>query len=240
MSWLITVAFMLFFNHANAQATLSFPVNILEGIQNGQITVTHSALDIGIIEHAFDGDLNSLARSAAVNPMTVTLQSTFLFHITATRFTNNSELSKWTVESALTLVDLNSKTGSYHKLVDAASHTGFATSERSVLADAKFLRLTIQKECCDDFVHLQEWGITATSNVQVTSICMKPSQVRLIPNAHFQPNWFATDADGNEFLISSDISWTSSNEGVVSVNASGVFASTETSVKPPFQRPGTA
>gem|GEM_PF-2290608 len=122
MSWLVTAAFMFFFNHANAQATFSFPPNILEGIPNGQITVTHSALDIGTIEHAFDGDLNSVA--------------------------------------------------------------------------------------------------------QVTGICMKPNQVRLIPNAHFQPNWFAVDADGNEFPISSGISWSSNNVEVVSVNGSGVFAST--------------
>ena len=64
------------------------------------------------------------------------------------------------------------------------------------------------------------------TNIQVASLCMKPNQVRLIPNASFQPNWFAADADGNEFAISSGISWASSNAGVVAVNGSGVFSST--------------
>ncbi len=223
---IVLAAFFGFFENANAQVPITFPVDILEGLRNGQITVTHSTLDIGTIEQAFDGDVNSLARSAAVNPMVVTLQSAFVLHLTATSFTNNSEAVRWTVEAALTLADLNAKIGSYQKLVDAAPHTGFATSVKNVAGQGKFLRLTIQKECCDAYVHLQEWGITATAQIEATDLCMQPNQVRLITNATFQPNWFATDANGNKFPLSSGITWSSSDPAIVSVNNSGVFSST--------------
>lgn len=208
-----------------AQTMLSFPVNILDGLQNSQITATHSPLDIGTIENAFDGNLENVARSGGTNPMRVTLQFAYPISLTATSLNNNSESVLWTVEAAQSLADLDSRTGSYQKLVDAAAHSGFGTSVQNVAASGKLLRLTVQKMCCDNFVHLEEWGIAATANIAVTGICMKPSQVRLIPNASFQPSFYATDTDGNEWPISSAINWQSSNSGVVGVNSAGVFSS---------------
>lgn len=216
--------FLFLFFEKTAGQNLTFPVNILEGLQNGQITVDHSPLDIGAIENAFDGNFDNLARSANVNPMVVTLTFGYTFNITATSFTNNSESTLWTVEAAQSLADLNAKTGSYQKLVAAAPHSGFATSTKNVAGSGKILRLTMQKQCCDNFNHLEEWGITATANIAVSSICMKPNQVRLIPNASFQPNFYGTDASGNEWPISSGLVFSSSNSSVVAVNGSGLFS----------------
>ena len=59
-----------------------------------------------------------------------------------------------------------------------------------------------------------------------SNLCMKPNSVRLIPNASFQPNWYAPNASGVETQITAGMTWTSSNPSVVSVNTSGVFAAT--------------
>ncbi len=69
------------------------------------------------------------------------------------------------------------------------------------------------------------FGFFENANAQATNICMKPNQVRLIPNSNFQPNFYAVDAGGNETLISSGLTFTSSNSSVVAVNPSGVFSS---------------
>ena len=224
LSYLLLILLAPFAVHAQS-GTLTFPLDIKQGILNGDIVVTHSALDIGNISNAFDSDLNNVARSAGINPMVVTLQNPTIFHITSTSFVNNTEATLWTVEAAMTLADLNSHSGSYQVLVNVAPHSGAAPSVKSVNAQAKVLRLTMQKQCCDAYVHLQEWGITATVTVNVTGICMKPNDVRLIPQSAYQPAWFGSDAQGNEFpLPSAGMSWSSSNPAVVSVNGSGVFA----------------
>ncbi|HMR43386.1 MAG TPA: hypothetical protein PKC40_06110, partial [Saprospiraceae bacterium] len=120
-----------------AQVNYTFPVNVLEGLQNGQNTATHTNLDIGSIEAAFDGIMapNNVARSAGINPMVVTLQFNYSFSLTATGiYTDNLESGIWTVESAGTLSELNNKSGSYRKLVDNAIYNSRELASRPVNA----------------------------------------------------------------------------------------------------------
>jgi len=225
------LVFLFAFQNAGfSQANLTFPVNVLEGIQNGQISVTHPPIDIGAIENAFDGDLSNVARSAAVNPMIVTLQFPFTINLTQTSlYTSNfPEMGNWSVEMANSLSDLNNQTGTYVKLVDHAPYSGQLLSTHTVSAGGKLLRLYMQRTLGDDYVHLSEWGITATATVAVTSVCLRPNQIRLIPNSSFQPKVLGTDAAGNVFPLSSGVSWASSNSGVISVDASGLFTSGNT------------
>ena len=79
VSWIIP-------SKALAQSVYTFPVDIRAGLQNGQVTVTHSPLDIGNIDAAFDGILGpgNVARSAGVNPLVVTLQFSYDFNILST------------------------------------------------------------------------------------------------------------------------------------------------------------
>ncbi len=76
---------------------------------------------------------------------------------------------------------------------------------------------------------LEKKQISATSlasdSLSAVNLCMKPNTVRLIPNASFQPYWYANDGLGGETLIVSGITWTSSAPSIVSVNGSGVFTS---------------
>jgi hypothetical protein len=56
-------------------------------------------------------------------------------------------------------------------------------------------------------------------------ICMRPSQVRLLPYSEFKPVW-VHESHTFEYPITSGISWTSSNTNVVTVAPDGTLAST--------------
>ena len=211
-----------------AQVNYTFPVNVLEGLQNGQITATHTNLDIGSIEAAFDGIMapNNVARSAGINPMVVTLQFNYSFSLTATGiYTDNLESGIWTVESAGTLSELNNKSGSYRKLVDNAIYNSRELASRPVNASGKLLRLTMLRQTGDNYVHLTEWSITATANVAISTLCMKPNQIRLIPNVSFQPRIYGSDNSGNEFPLNTGLTWSSSNPGLIGVDNTGKISS---------------
>ena len=55
-------------------------VDVAGALANDQATVTNSAIDIGPIGSIFDGNTDTLARTANVNPMVVTLTSAPVGH----------------------------------------------------------------------------------------------------------------------------------------------------------------
>ena len=156
-SGLMTAVFLLFLSNAQAQSNITFLVVVREGLQNGQITMTYSTVDEGGIDNVFNGQLNDWARSAGINPMVVTLQFNYEFTITETSaYSHYSESGVWSVESANTFADLNGQTGSYQKLVNLAAYTPYTVVSRPVNATGRVLRLTMQRQTGDNYVHLSE------------------------------------------------------------------------------------
>lgn len=97
-----------------AQMPVDIPVNVWAGIQEGNITVTHSQFDIGNIGGVFDGDPGTLGRSTAINPMIITLSFKNPVNVSATGIlTSHGSGGWWTLESAGNLSDLDDQTGSY-------------------------------------------------------------------------------------------------------------------------------
>src|SRR5687768_15883352 len=97
-----------------SQVPYTFQIDDLnELIQNGTVQVTHSQLDIGNIKDVFDHNDQSLARSANINPMVITLTFPFKvwFHTSSILQTYGN--GWWTLEAADTENDLSDKTGSY-------------------------------------------------------------------------------------------------------------------------------
>ena len=62
---LLPCLLLLTFHPLPAQVPYTYVVQVLPGLQSGSISVSHSPLDNGTIENAFDGNANSLARSAS-------------------------------------------------------------------------------------------------------------------------------------------------------------------------------
>ena len=62
---LLPCLLLLTFHPLPAQVPYTYVVQVLPGLQSGSISVSHSPLDNETIENAFDGNANSLARSAS-------------------------------------------------------------------------------------------------------------------------------------------------------------------------------
>jgi hypothetical protein len=200
----------------------SIPIDLQGGIANNSIVVeSHTTLDLGSIASAFDNNLSTIARTANSNPMTVILQFKNRFTITEIGIANNTESVTWSIESAETISDLNGKIGTYRMSLTQVPHQGARTSLRQVMISGHWIKLTINKLCCDNYVHLSEWSIKGSQDILATSICMKPNQVRLIPGASFEPKWYWGTAGEAQFLAISGLTFSSSNPAIVSVNALG-------------------
>ncbi len=201
-------------------------INILDDIASGSILVTHSTLDIGQIENAFDGIQGPpVARSANINPLVVTLEFKYTFTLNSTGvYTDNIESGNWTIESAETQADLDNKTGTYRLLIDQLPYNTQTPTSRNVSATGRFLRLTMLRLTGDGYVHLNEWMVDATRDY--SKFCMRPGQVRLIPNGKFKPSWAISDDHNNESSIDPiGATWISSNPAIVTVSPDGEFIS---------------
>src|SRR5687768_9935085 len=85
----------------HSQVTYSFPIdNINELIQNGTVQVTHSLIDIGGINDVFDHNDQTLARSASINPMIITLTFPFKVSFSGAEILQTYGDGYWTLEAA--------------------------------------------------------------------------------------------------------------------------------------------
>ena len=128
----------------------------------GQATVTGTAPDIGSFASLFDGDSDSLYRTANVNPAVV--QVAFASPQTVRGFRllpSENSGTVWTVETADTQADLNNKTGSWRRAVPNTSTPGgsFSTVMLAAPVSARFVKLTAERTIGDDYVHLYEFAM---------------------------------------------------------------------------------
>ena len=103
---------------ANSQVNFTCPLNTLQSIQNGSATVTATTFDIGTVNSIFDGNDASLARTANINPMVVTVSFTNTVNLTSVRVIQSYGDGWFTLEAANSLADLNAQSGSYQLLLN--------------------------------------------------------------------------------------------------------------------------
>ncbi|MCB9341496.1 MAG: hypothetical protein H6577_25520 [Lewinellaceae bacterium] len=212
-------------NLLQGQATLTFPVNTWQAIQDGQATVTHTQLDIGTTANMFDGDFNTVARTANINPLVVTLAFDYTINVTAMSTRQTEGSGWWTVEAANSVADLDSHSGSYQLLFSQSPLAQGVTVNVPVSVSKKAFRLIMRRTTGDNYVHIMDWGITATASVQVTGLCFRPNQVRMIKNSTYDMKVMGVDAAGNQYPLPSGLTWASSNTAVAAVTNSGTLTS---------------
>ena len=129
----------------------------------GWASAACSALDIGQLSDAFDGNTNTLIRTPAINPLVITLTFTEPQNLTGFRLWFQCGDNRWKVESAATLGDLNSQNPAttYRALVTWRTDPEWHWAEASLARPfaARFLRLTLQRLTGDGYVHLCEWEL---------------------------------------------------------------------------------
>ncbi|HZO84299.1 MAG TPA: hypothetical protein VFC26_03750 [Verrucomicrobiae bacterium] len=97
------VVIAVFFAFASQLMAQTQRLDVVEALVNGQATVTYSAIDIGQIGSVFDGNTDTLARTANINPMELyALDATGELQITSGRksggnfeLTWNTAPSRW-------------------------------------------------------------------------------------------------------------------------------------------------
>jgi hypothetical protein len=134
-------------------------------LANGQATVSHTAIDIGPITNLFDGSVDTLVRTPDIDPAVVTLsfveaQTLYGFTLYVT-YASGDPACIWQIETADTLADLDSRSGSWRQAVPPTGTTAERTSRVDLVAplSARLVRLTATKLEGDDYVHLNEWQL---------------------------------------------------------------------------------
>jgi len=215
--------FLIFQSFAFSQSTLVFPVNnINELIQNGTVRVSHSQLDIGSIHDVFDGNYESLARSANINPLVITLQFPFSVSFSGSEILQTYGDGWWSLEVADSEDDLANQSGSYVQLFSMSPLTDGIVDSKSFSSQSKrIIRLTVRRTTGDDYAHLNEWKLLdAFAQVEITSICARPSQLWLLPSTSLEVSLYGTDEQGLHYPISTGIDWTIENPDLIAVESS--------------------
>ncbi|MCU0781171.1 MAG: PA14 domain-containing protein, partial [Akkermansiaceae bacterium] len=131
----------------------------------GGVTANHTPFDIGAIGNLFDGSVNTLVRTPAINPLTVTLEFTEpqVLHGTRAWFTATwgDPAYRWQMETADTLADLDQRTGSWRQAVPLTGtpSDSFSAATLDPPVTARCVRLTAQRLTGDNYVHACEWQL---------------------------------------------------------------------------------
>ena len=134
-------------------------INVAQMLANGQATVTNTTIDLGPIGNVFDGNTNTLARTPAINPMVVTLSFTSAMQISKSRVYFLAGNNSWRVETANSVADLDSMSGTFSVPLDWQADLETGWRERSFAAPVicRAVRLKLQRLTGDNYVHLNEW-----------------------------------------------------------------------------------
>lgn len=175
------------------------PLGVAWELSTAKASVTHSATDIGSISDVFDGDVETLARTAAVNPMVVRLVFDSPQRLARSRVYYSAGPHRWRVEVADSAADMTQGVGSYRVALDWATGEGNVWRDQSFgsVAAARVVRLSLQRVQGDDYVHLYEWQLfTEDRPFEVTEVDGLESGVSLTWNA-VAGRWYAIQASGD-------------------------------------------
>ncbi|MFZ1675870.1 MAG: hypothetical protein WAT91_01275, partial [Saprospiraceae bacterium] len=218
------VLFFIIWDFAISQSTLLLPVNnINQLIQNGTVQVIYESFDIGSINDVFDGNDETLARSANINPQVITLSFPFSVSFSGSEVLQTYGDGWWSLEAADSEKDLGGKSGSYIQLFSMSPLTdGMIDSKPFSTVSKRIIRLTIRRTTGDDYVHLNEWKLLdANAEIEINSICVRPSQLWMLPSTKLEVSLYGTDAQGLNYPIISGIDWNLEDPNVADLESAG-------------------
>lgn len=142
----------------SAQTT---PLDVNWHLNNGKATITSSPIDIGSVGEVFDGKTVTLARSQAVNPMTVTINFTTPKTLDRSRVWFIAGDNQWRIETADTIQDMDTASGTFQVALDWVEGPEWTWQDRNFAAPVtcRVVRLKLQRLTGDNYVHLNEWEL---------------------------------------------------------------------------------
>jgi CARDB protein/F5/8 type C domain-containing protein len=205
---------------------LNGPLDVNGIVEAGMAQVTASTYDIGEPANLFDGDTESLYRSAAVNPAWI--QVSFDNAKTLSEFQVyccgawGDPAYQWSVEIADNQADMDSQTGSYAEVVSA---TGTPSDVFSVVTlgapvTAQLVRLQAERLTGDDYVHVNEWVLVGET--ELVELAVEPDDDVLEEFSIRQYHAWAIDSDGISADYTDQVDWFSTDDEVATVDPAGM------------------
>lgn len=217
----IFALFLLAGGYLHAQVSISQPLPVLEGINQGSIQATVSPpLTIDSVQNVFDGATSSIAGVQGSNTLQITLafSDSAVFDKSKVYFWNSGI---WSLEIADTEDDLNSQTGSYELLVDQRNYTGFAWDSVAFSEKVtRYVRLTAENPQ-NNSIYIGEWGLVGSLNL--TSLYVYPNPPKVIPGASLQLHVKALDDHNilHPYPLDEPIVWSVENTAIATINEFG-------------------
>lgn len=135
------------------------PLPLGDWLNQDKITVVSSPHDIGNIEDLFDGNDETLLRSAQVNPQQTTIQFDGPVSLAATRVLISHHSGRWKVEGLVW--PPGATTAIKYQLVPWTKATDGQTNEivfpRNIAVSE--ITLTVERIGGDNYVHLNNWEL---------------------------------------------------------------------------------
>ncbi len=180
-------------------------VDVAWALANAQATVTNSPLDIGQIGDVFDNNTDTLARSAAVNPMVVTLTFVTPKQLIRSRVWFLAGSNRWRIETADSVADLDAGSGTFRVALDWDTGDEATWQDRSFTEPitCRAVRLTLYRPTGDDYVHLNEWQLFLLDRPFIVTDLQKAG-------AELQLTWNSSPTQWYEIQTSQDLlDWSS-------------------------------
>jgi hypothetical protein len=199
--------------------TLTVPLNVNQLVADGKATVNAvTPYDIGGPSDIFDGNNATLARSANVNPaiLEVTFSTPKTIREFRARFSHAASY-RWKVDAASTAG------GTYTEIVPWTSAVDSVDSVKRLAAPVTVqkLRFTGQRLVGDNYVHVVNW--TMLADVTLTTLRLKPAGNQSLHQ--YESRRYTAEgvsADGTVIDLTSQATWSTTNEAVARVDATGL------------------
>lgn len=203
----------------------------------GQATVTASAWDIGHKNNLFDQNWANIYRSAAVNPVIVTVEFTQPQTVAAARgMFSHTTTHDWTLEAADTVADLDSGTGTYTLIFGPTQVTGDGiqwTEWNQSPVTRRVFRFTVYRVYGDNYVHIHELELQTyepeelvqigAEQVRLNTITLTPPDSEVPQGQTLQ---FAAEGSlcygPDRYDLTDMVTWSSDDPGIATVDAAGV------------------